>query len=605
MPKGPRTAEVARRLVDAYVTSLRQHLPTYCIRQLDKLPGAQEHQLTRLRQSYPGAPTELLYFLQRVNGTCWESLRPPHNAAAVGAAAGAAAGASASATVTVTAAKDSSAASTTATAFTTMAPAQSPDEGPEPATATTATTTTTAKTTTTTTTTTTEAGAAGDQDAAASIGSGGEAAGAPPASSASPAPVDKPAGAPAPAAAAAAPSAATTSNPGAAAAAKSAAKATAAAAMASEAAAFIKSQIAKKVTTMTGPRQRRPLPHFVAVPILGSTYTGCPYYLKSVEQMLVAEQHFPPPSANLPDEGEGWAPPQGTPAPSAAATPAPAPASAATRDGSGDAAAEGSASTAPAASPPSAPGAALNTHSIASVYAGRKIIYGPPPPTPTLPQALSSSSSTVAAALAETNKSKPAAACGGGGGADDVVYVDPRIDIHASFYQWLVFADSVQPHVRGKAPTVPDADPAKMTAAAAAAAAASATGAEDDRFAPARAPSHTYTPPPPKQFAASRLYIDFKPVELHGGVCGQVIQYVHGKPDSFSVVAKDFGEYLKYNMTEEYEFTEELEDDDDAEDDDDDAKKEAKKPIPTVLTDAEGRPLASPEGVPPRAPPQG
>ncbi|TPP40730.1 hypothetical protein CGC21_8640 [Leishmania donovani] len=467
MPKGPRTAEVSRRLVDAYVTTLRQHLPTYCIRQLDKLPRAEEHQLTRLRQSYPGTPAELLYLLQRVNGTCWETLQAPPGSVKPSAAAA------------------------------------------QPH---------------------------------------------------------------APSATGASPTAPTYKT-----AAKSAAKATAAAAMASEAAAFIKSQIAKKVNTMAGPRQRRPLPHFVALPILGSTYTSCPYYLKSVEQMLVAEQQFPPPPATLPDESEGWAPPT---------------VAAATQSGEGGAAGD---------SPPSAAsGATPNAHSIASVYSGYKIVYGSPPTLPP-PSSLSAGSAlnAVASYGAPAGDAKTSFATTPAptpfSGEPRVVYVDPRIDIHASFHQWLVFADSVQPHVRGSTPIIPDADPAKMTAAA-----ATRNAANSSRFSPARAPPRAHTPSsPPKHFAASRLYIDFKPVELHGGMYGQVIQFVHGNPDSFSVVASDFGEYLKYIMTEEYGFTEELEDDDDDEgarvpEENQDTSPLTGTPLPPIITSADGRPLTSP-----------
>ncbi|TPP48917.1 hypothetical protein CGC20_26680 [Leishmania donovani] len=486
MPKGPRTAEVSRRLVDAYVTTLRQHLPTYCIRQLDKLPRAEEHQLTRLRQSYPGTPAELLYLLQRVNGTCWETLQAPPGSVQPSAAAAQPHAPSASAMVTT--------------------------------------------------------------------------------------------------------------------AAKSAAKATAAAAMASEAAAFIKSQIAKKVNTMAGPRQRRPLPHFVALPILGSTYTSCPYYLKSVEQMLVAEQQFPPPPATLPDESEGWAPPTVAAATQSSSPPPPStpkpssPASTATAGGglhdavcvtaqcSGEGGAAGD-------SPPSAAsGATPNAHSIASVYSGYKIVYGSPPTLPP-PSSLSAGSAlnAVASYGAPAGDAKTSFATMPAptpfSGEPRVVYVDPRIDIHASFHQWLVFADSVQPHVRGSTPIIPDADPAKMTAAA-----ATRNAANSSRFSPARAPPH---------FAASRLYIDFKPVELHGGMYGQVIQFVHGNPDSFSVVASDFGEYLKYIMTEEYGFTEELEDDYDDEgarvpEENQDTSPLTGTPLPPIITSADGRPLTSP-----------
>ncbi|CAG9575129.1 hypothetical protein LMJF_25_1140 [Leishmania major strain Friedlin] len=532
MPKGPRTAEVSRRLVDAYVTTLRQHLPTYCIRQLDKLPRAEEHQLTRLRQSYPGTPAELLYLLQRVNGTCWETLQAPPGSVPPSAAAAQPRAPLASATVTATAGKSGSAASTTSTATTTTA--GSADAGALPT-----------------------------------------------------APTYKTA-------------------------AKSAAKATAAAAMASEAAVFIKSQIAKKVNTMAGPRQRRPLPHFVALPILGSTCTSCPYYLKSVEQMLVAEQQFPPPPATLPDEGEGWAPPKAAAATQSSSPPLPStpkpslPASTATAGGglrdaacvtaqfSGEGGAAGD-------SPPSATSCVTpNAHSIASVYSGYKIVYGAPPPLPP-PSSLSAGSASNAAASygAPTGDAKTSFATTPTptplSEEPRVVYVDPRIDIHASFHQWLVFADSVQPHVRGSAPITPDADPAKMTAAA-----ATRNAADSSRFSPARASPHAHTPSsPPKHFAASRLYIDFKPVELHGGVYGQVIQFVHGNPDSFSVVASDFGEYLKYIMTEECSFTEELEDDDDDEgvrvlEENCNTSSLTGTPPPPIITSADGRPLTSP-----------
>ncbi|CBZ34748.1 hypothetical protein, unknown function [Leishmania donovani] len=534
MPKGPRTAEVSRRLVDAYVTTLRQHLPTYCIRQLDKLPRAEEHQLTRLRQSYPGTPAELLYLLQRVNGTCWETLQAPPGSVKPSAAAAQPHAPSASAMVTVTAGKSGSATSTTSTTTTTTTTARSAEAGASPT-----------------------------------------------------APTYKTA-------------------------AKSAAKATAAAAMASEAAAFIKSQIAKKVNTMAGPRQRRPLPHFVALPILGSTYTSCPYYLKSVEQMLVAEQQFPPPPATLPDESEGWAPPTVAAATQSSSPPPPStpkpssPASTATAGGglhdavcvtaqcSGEGGAAGD-------SPPSAAsGATPNAHSIASVYSGYKIVYGSPPTLPP-PSSLSAGSAlnAVASYGAPAGDAKTSFATTPAptpfSGEPRVVYVDPRIDIHASFHQWLVFADSVQPHVRGSTPIIPDADPAKMTAAA-----ATRNAANSSRFSPARAPPRAHTPSsPPKHFAASRLYIDFKPVELHGGMYGQVIQFVHGNPDSFSVVASDFGEYLKYIMTEEYGFTEELEDDDDDEgarvpEENQDTSPLTGTPLPPIITSADGRPLTSP-----------
>ncbi|KAG5502846.1 hypothetical protein JKF63_04615 [Porcisia hertigi] len=554
MSKGHRTAEVSRRLVDAYVTSLRQRLPTHCIRQLDKLPKAQEHQLTRLRQAYPGTPPELLYLLQRVNGTCWEMLQGPPGSVPPPA----------SAKVTGTSLKGEGGVPATFAATATTAP---PSSAPA------ATSTATAD---------------------------------PPAASASPATPTKPAAA---------------SSASAEASARGVNKATAAAAMASEAAAFIKSKIVKKVSTIGAPRRRRPLPHFVALPILGSTYRCCPYYLKSVDQMLVAEQQFPPPTATLPDQGEGWVPssaaaatqssppplppPPSTPSSSLPADPVPTGAGLNDTVGvAGQGSCEGGAAgTTRGSPPPTASGAALNTHCISSVYAGCRIVYSAPPtslPLPPSPPGTSGASNTAASyeiATGDANASLATnltpASCSE---EPRLVYVDPRIDIHASFYQWLAFADSVQPHVRGPAPTIPDADPAKVKAASAA-----GNAADKCRFSPARTPSQTYTPPPPppKQFAASRLYIDFKPVELHGGVYGQVIQFVHGKPDSFSVVASDFGEYLKYIMAEEYGFTEELE----AGDDDDDADVGAQKarrndlpltgPAPSIIT-TDGRPLTSP-----------
>ncbi|KAK7200336.1 hypothetical protein NESM_000087300 [Novymonas esmeraldas] len=557
MPKGPRTADVSRRLVDAYVTALRQHLPTYCIRQLDKLPKAQEHQLTRLRQSYPGPPVELLYLLQRVNGTCWETLQAPHGSAPPPPPPQSTSP-SATATATVTEAQGGTVASTTATATTAALPSSPSSASPTPTFTTSTTATTTVTTTTTTTATTTPAAAAVDGDASTT----------------------SKAAAPASAAAGAA--------------AKSATKATAAAAMASEAAAFIKSQIAKKVNTMAAPRHRRPLPRYVALPILGSTYTNCPYYLKSVDQMLVAEQQFPPLSATLPDEGEAWAPtpPPPPPTPSHATAAATSSPSAPLHTSSTSDHVTSADTTESPPPPPSstAATAGLNTHSIASVYAGCKIVHSAAP-SPTPPP-----STDAAPAVSLPGATPPEA-------EPRVVYVDPRIDIHASFHQWLAFADGVQPHVRGSTPTMPDADPARMAAAAAAAAAAgggggegssggaaAAAAAQDTKpFSLARAPSQTYTPPPPpKQFAASRLYVDFKPVEQHGGVCGQVIQFVHGKPDSFSVVAENFGDYLKHIMAEEYEFTEELEEDDDDDDDDDEEDGVVVGAVNPVAADAAG-----------------
>ncbi|AIN98980.1 hypothetical protein LPMP_251170 [Leishmania panamensis] len=561
MPKCPRTAEVSRRLVDAYVTTLRQHLPTYCIRQLDKLPSAQEHQLTRLRQFYPGTPAELLYLLQRVNGTCWETLQALSGSAPSSAAVVQSLSTSASATAAVTAVKSKNMTSTGSTATTNVSPFS-------PAAALT-------RTTAPTTAGSAEAGASPTAPSRKMA-----------------APVSTAAGA-----------------------AAKTAKATTAAAMASEAAAFIKSKIAKKVSTMAGPRPRRPLPHFVALPILGSTYTSCPYYLKSVEQMLASEQQFPPPTATLPDEGEGWPPSQAA----AAAQPsspsfsmrksslraATAPTGGESSDApgmpvqcSGEVGAAGTVSDSPQSA---ASGATLNTHSIASVYAGCMIVYGAPPPPPTLSSSLSTGSASNTAAsyggttgdtraiFATTPTPSSEVPC--------VVYVDPRIDIHASFRQWLAFADSVQPHVRGSAPKIPDADPAKVAVAA-----ATKNAADSSRLSPAPTPSQACTPPPPppmKQFAASRLYIDFKPVELHGGVYGQVIQFVHGNPDSFSVVASDFGEYLKYIMTEEYGFTEELEDDDDNDDEDGGGEGGRSEPpltgpTPLIITTTDGRPLTPP-----------
>ncbi|KPI83067.1 hypothetical protein ABL78_7909 [Leptomonas seymouri] len=446
MPKAPRTADVARRLVDAYVTGLRQHLPTYCIRQLDKLPGAQEYQITRLRQFYPGTPTELLYFLQRVNGTCWESLVAPPGPTPASTTTTASGGASVTASGGSTSAP-AAAAATTHTSSSSNASAES-------------------------------------MRAAKTI------------------------------------AAATAAK------AKASSKATAtAAAIASEATAFIKSTLAKKVAgNATRPRR---LPHYVALPILGSTYSSCTYYLKSVEQMLLAEQQFPPPSANLPDEGEGWAPPA-----SAASTPT-ATTAPATAENSAAAAAvpmEGGLSDAAVA----AAGVQLNKNTIASVFADHRIVYGAPPSLEEkmAPPTTTPASTAGAAARAQTE--------------EKVVYVDPRIDINASFYHWLVFADSVQPHVRGPLPKILDADLAKVAATAAAAAAKTAAA-------------------PVKVFAPSRLYIDFKPVELQGGVYGQVLQFVHGQPSSFKVIASDFGSYLKYLMREEYEFTEELEEDEEEE----------------------------------------
>ena len=494
MPKAPRTAEVARRLVDAYVTSLRQHLPTYCVRQLDKLPGAQEHQLTRLRQSYPGTPTELLYFLQRVNGTCWESLVTPTGSAPPSTA-------------------------------TTAAPATSAEGGAPTAAASPQSATTSSSSTT---------------------------------------------------GAAAATATATDSASAAAESTKAAKAATAAAAaIASEAAAFIKSTLGKKGAGGNNGTRPRRLPHYVALPILGSTYTSCPYYLKSVEQMLLAEQQFPPPSANLPDEGEGWAPP-------ASASPAPPLASTTTAENTpADAAKEGGLSEVAA----TAACAQLNKNSISSVFSGYKIVFGVPPSfegQATTGSATAKTATTAGVASAEPGKAAAAASIDRSSsdrttagakseGEEKMVFVDPRIDVNANFYQWLVFADSVQPHVRGTAPVIPDADPAKMAAAAAANAASAAPPLVDTKAAPLAAGGVTLTPATataaekPKEFAASRLYIDFKPVELEGGVYGQVIQFVHGQPSSFTVVAYDFGSYLKYVMSEEFEFTEELEDDDDEE----------------------------------------
>jgi hypothetical protein len=507
MPNAPRSADVARRLVDAYVTSLRQHLPTYCIRQLDKLPGAQEHQLNRLRQSYPGTPTELLYFLQRVNGTCWESLAAPPGASSSSSSTAV----SSAVTPEGTAAPSSN--STAAASAVSGAAAASPARA--------STVTAAARVAPTSSTAATEAGK-------------------PPKTAAAP-----------------------TSKLG--------GKATAAAAtIASEAAAFLKSTLGKKGTA----RSRR-LPHYVALPILGSTYTSCPYYLKSVEQMLQAEQQFPPPSANLPDEGEGWAP--------AASAPSPQPAAAENTSASvlkDDMTAE----TAPA-------GVQLNQHTISSVFAGYKVVYGVPPSLKEKPMAAAAATATIAAtasglAAAEAGKAAAApiditavdraASSKGNSEEEKVVYIDPRIDTNASFYHWLAFADSVQPHVRGQTPAIPDADPAKVAAAAAAPSASnskqSGTAAATSK-AGAASPSAVISPSlstaaaasPVKVFAPSRLYIDFKPAALQGGVSGQVIQFVHGPPSSFTVVADDFGSYLKYIMSEEFEFTEELEDDEDDE----------------------------------------
>ncbi|CCW70921.1 unnamed protein product [Phytomonas sp. Hart1] len=68
-----RSPEIARRLVDAYIISVRQRLSTQHLRQLSTLPGATDEQVARLCAAYPGAPPELVYFLRRVNGTHWRA----------------------------------------------------------------------------------------------------------------------------------------------------------------------------------------------------------------------------------------------------------------------------------------------------------------------------------------------------------------------------------------------------------------------------------------------------------------------------------------------------------------------------------------------------
>lgn len=51
-----RPPAIAQRLVDAYITGLRQRLPVMFIKQLDKLPQATEVQLQSLRKAFPQIP---------------------------------------------------------------------------------------------------------------------------------------------------------------------------------------------------------------------------------------------------------------------------------------------------------------------------------------------------------------------------------------------------------------------------------------------------------------------------------------------------------------------------------------------------------------------
>ena len=49
----------------------------------------------------------------------------------------------------------------------------------------------------------------------------------------------------------------------------------------------------------------------------------------------------------------------------------------------------------------------------------------------------------------------------------------------------------------------------------------------------------------------SMLYLDFAPAA--GGVCGQVIRYVHD-PDEYGVIAASFDDYLQVQINQEYAF---------------------------------------------------
>lgn len=49
----------------------------------------------------------------------------------------------------------------------------------------------------------------------------------------------------------------------------------------------------------------------------------------------------------------------------------------------------------------------------------------------------------------------------------------------------------------------------------------------------------------------SKLYIDFSPAS--GGVVGQVVRFVHD-PDEYRVIASSFDEYLRYQMSIDFEF---------------------------------------------------
>lgn len=448
-----RSPQIAQRLVDAYITGLRQRLPTLCIRRLDQLPGATEQQLLKLRQAYPATPAELLYLLQRVNGTYWEAIRANRGGGSSGA------------------------------------------------------------------------------DASAS---------------------------PSPIAAAGGPSVSASSSlsPAAAATRASGAKMRATAAAAS----FVKS-------ALTGPARKPVSKERIAVPILGSALGSCPYFLNRVEDIIApSQQPFPPKRKTAPRQ----------------------PVRADTSSSSGAAGGEEGGrhrcsdghreSEAPALqqhpgadgrSPTSSTAAVGGrghaadrdgvqppcSASIEAIYANLRVVRGFPPGTDGGDET-SGNPSSAAAAAALGVVTRPV------GGEDynpnqRVVYVDPRISVRASFERWLAFADSMLPHHQPWGDGDGDGDGEGEGE--------SARGVDTREGAASRPVAQ------PRKASVSRLYIDFAPDEVGGGVSGQIIQYSRGEPESFRVIARSFDEYLRFLMSEEYEFTEELDD----EDEDDDRSKGA------------------------------
>lgn len=148
------------------------------------------------------------------------------------------------------------------------------------------------------------------------------------------------------------------------------------------------------------------------------------------------------------------------------------------------------------------------------------------------------------------------------------VFVDPRIDIHAGFGARLVFAESLHFHQHAHCSSLRgcgggharDGTPHVMCGVETASVSSSTASASQTH--PSSHPARHNTPHDKTlKTAMSWLFLDFEPDVHAGGKVGQVVQYMHN-PDSFIVIADDFGAYLKHIMSNEYRFTEELEESD-------------------------------------------